>query len=232
MVQAVLSPFLSPQSWDSITVGGLTWGNPTSQIQATNVASAESAFFADVANSLAITGVLDGFATQGGSIEIEGAERFYSWDPKHGKGQDGHTPTFQGNKPKPFRLIFKMWTDAQFFSWQVFQLAFQYDKTALLDPPKPVSIVHPSLTLLGISAIYCNSIGQVRKVSDQLMFQSIVTVTQYLPPPPRNVASTPVGAITLNPINISGKAPNPAIAEKLKQIAALKATAAGAATSP
>jgi hypothetical protein len=169
---------------------------------------------------------LDGFATQGGSIEIEGAERYYSWDPKHGKGQEGHTPTFQGNKPKPFRLVFKMWTDAQFFAWQVYQLAFQYDGTKLGVPPVPVSIQHPALAMLGISAIYCNSIGEVRKASDQLMFTSTVTVTQYLPPPPLNVASTPVGAITIQPINISGKAPNPALTALVQQRDALAARVA------
>ncbi len=211
MVQAVLSPFLSPQSWDSITVGGLTWGSPSLP----PLPGVPTAF-------------ADGYAVQGGSIEIDGAERFYSWDPKHGKGQEGHTPTFQGNKPKPFRLIFKMWTDDQFFAWQVFQLAFQYDGTKLGVPPKPVSIQHPALTLLGISSIYCNSIGNVRKVSDQLMFQAIVTVTQYLPPPPVNVASTPVGAITVQPINIQGVPPNPAIVAKTQQRDALLAAAAAA----
>jgi hypothetical protein len=209
MVQAVLSPFLSPQSWDSITVGGLTWGSPN------GIAAPE--------------GFLDGYAIQGGSIEIDGAELFYSWDPKHGKGQEGHTPTFQGNKPKPFRLIFKMWTDAQFFAWQVYQLAFQYDGTKLGVPPTPVSIQHPALALLNISAIYCNSIGEVKKTGDQLMFASTVTVTQYLPPPPLNVASTPVGAITIQPINIVGKAPNPALSALVQQRDALLAQAAASA---
>ena len=213
MVQPVLSPFLSPQSWDSITVGGLTWGEPN-------------------APAPGLAAFLDGYATQGGSIEIDGAERFYSWDPKHGKGQAGHTPTFQGNKPKPFRLIFKMWTDSQFFAWQVYQLAFQYDGTKIGVPPTPVAGGHPSLALLGISAIYCNSIGEVKKLDDRGMFASTVTVTQYLPPPPVNVASTPTGAITIQPINVVGTPPNPALAALQQQRDALAAQAASGAGVP
>ena len=95
---SILSPFGNPSAWDTITIGGLTWGSPIGPagpsagativgldgiVTSPAPASLQSLAQPPVAPS----------PTPNGYVVIEGAERVFSWDPKHGKAQEGWLPT-------------------------------------------------------------------------------------------------------------------------------------------
>ena len=178
-ISNVLSPFLSPTSWDQITIAGSTWGTPLTNAY----------------------GFLDGVGS-GGSVEIEGAARFWRLDQKNPSGQDGAIQTYRGKKPIVFKLIFNMWTDAQFTYW----ISFSSNLVA----EKALDIQHPALAVLGIQSIMVKSVGAVKKVDERLMFRSVVEVHEFLPPPPVQVTTTPLGALNVPTINIIGTVNTPA----------------------
>lgn len=138
-----------------------------------------------------------GGQTWAGKIDIRGAERFYKWQPKDTRGAESWNDTYQGLKPKPFTIVFFVYTSSQGASWPAFSSQFVYfgNKNA----PQPVTISHPSLFMLGITSVRVNKVGALHKISDDLMFAADVEFQQWQPAPQpgsaaANVTSTPTSA--------------------------------------
>ena len=204
----ILSPFASPSSWDSITIGGLTWGTANGPAGPNGAASTGGL---DGVVSVAAPGMP---ATPSGYVVIEGAERRFSWDPKHGKSQEGWTPTYQGTKGKQFKIKFRMWTDAQFQYWLTYRKMFDYLLLKIGSGATPVSptatavsaaggsggtvnalsVSNPKLAMLGIRAIYVEVIHELKPVGDKLEYETAVDVWEFRPPPARNATATANGA--------------------------------------
>ena len=232
--KSILSPFGNPSAWDTITIGGLTWGSPIGPagpsagativgldgiVTSPAPASLQSLAQPPVAPS----------PTPNGYVVIEGAERVFSWDPKHGKAQEGWLPTYQGTKGKQFKLKFRMWTDAQFQYWLQYRKMFDYlllklsagftvvAPTASTAPTvtattttitsatgtrtqttyakssgsvNALSVSHPKLKMIGITAIYCEVIHELKPVGTLGEFEVQVDVWEFRPPPPRNTSGT------------------------------------------
>lgn len=190
----------SPTAWDSITIGGLTWGTPAGP-------AAPASSFTGL-DGVVATAPSTSRPTPNGSVRVEGAERRFSWDPKHGKSQEGWQPTYQGTKGKQFKLRFRMWTDAQCLYWEEYRKMFDYlllkvgsgstpispKAIAAKEQVNALSVYHPKLYQLGITAIYVEIVGGLDQVGDDGLYESVVSVWEFRPPPDRPTTSTPKGA--------------------------------------
>ena len=162
-----------------------------------------------------------------GKFEIRRARRKYKWDLKDGAGLEGATLTYRGKRPEVFALEFFIWDDYMWTAWKAFSLAFQYKGVAGV--VIPVSIQHPALAALNISAVICEDLGGLEKKSDDLMFSVTVMIREYFPPLLLIATDTPPGAVTTPPTS-AGLTPNPAIAALEAKIASLQAAAAALGT--
>jgi hypothetical protein len=209
---AILSPFGNPSAWDTITIGGLTWGSPTGPAGPSTGATIVGL---DGIVTVATPASLQSLAqppvapspTPNGYVVIEGAERRFSWDPKHGKAQEGWLPTYQGTKGKQFKLRFRMWTDSQFQYWLQYRKMFDYlllklnagatvvgsQSTAAGNQVNALAVSNPKLAMVGIKAIYCEVIHEMKPFGDKGEYEVQVDVWEFRPPPPRNTVSTPSG---------------------------------------
>src|ERR1700691_3227850 len=167
---SVPDPFSFAQSWDTITINGMTWGGPSG------------------------SGVLDPEYPMFTKIVVEGASRFYKVDQKDGSGLDGATQTFRGVKPRPFKLKFVWYTTAQHVWWSVFSYMFIYTGSKSLGPPPVFSVQHPALQLLYIDSILVDELGQVNINVDTKEAHAVVTCRQFYPPPPTSATATPTTA--------------------------------------
>ena len=61
--------------------------------------------------------IVIGGVTWNGKIEIRGAKRPYKWQPKDTRGAESWDDTYQGLFPKPFTVVFFLYTSVQFASW-------------------------------------------------------------------------------------------------------------------
>jgi hypothetical protein len=144
-------------------------------------------------DSIAFNGTIWGKGTAtGGGIEVKGASRFYKIDQKDAKGQDGSTQTYVGSHPKPFRLVFKIWTSVQWIYWNTFILKFFY-YSGVINKVVPIAIDHPATSVLGITAVLAEDIGAPEIDDLTKMATQIITVREYLPAVLGNASVTPVG---------------------------------------
>lgn len=178
--------------------------------------------------------IIIGGTTWNGKIEIRGAKRPYKWQPKDTRGAESWDDTYQGLHPKPFTVVFYLYTSIQFASWIQFSAQFIYygNKQA----PQPVSIYHPSLLLIGISTVRVNDVGAVHQISDDHMYTAEVEFMQWqVAPQPgskaANVTATPAKA-KVRPTN--PLAPSQDIADIEEQIQAANGqlTSTGATSVP
>ena len=147
----------------------------------------------------------------GGKVTVRGASRFYKIDQKDAKGQDGSTQTYVGTHPKAFRIIFGLWTSAQWAYWnQLIISAFYY--SGVIGKVYPVPIYHPATSLVGITTIITDDIG-APEIDDRTKEATIVvTVREYYPAAPGNASVTPVGPAAPSP-GAPGFTPNPKVVQ-------------------
>jgi hypothetical protein len=162
-----------------------------------------------------------------GQVDVRRARRKYKWDLKDGAGLEGATLTYRGKRPEVFSIRFGIWDDFQWTMWKAFSLAFQYKGVAGV--VIPVSVQHPALAAVNISAVICEDLGTLEKENDQQMWSVTVMVREYFPPLLLNATDTPPGAATASPSS-PGLTPNPAIAALEAKIASLQAAAAALGT--
>lgn len=142
-----------------------------------------------------------------GRFKITGAKRHYKWDVKDAAGVEGWYDTYRGKRPKPFKIQFFIWTDAQWDAWVLFSKAFQYN--GIVGLVTPVDISHPSLAAVGIYKVKCVSLGVIEVAIDNEKWGTVdVELEEYSgPPPPINATTSPKSAAG-TPKNLPG---NPAV---------------------
>lgn len=164
-----------------------------------------------------------------GKFEIKGAKRTYKWDVKPAPGIEGFNQTYRGQPHALFRIRFYLWTPSMYYYWiTAIQPLFMY--SGIKDLVLPVKVYHPSLANIGISACVCDSIGNIEKVNDELMFAVDVDLHEFLPTTVLNATSTPLAAIGIN-ADVPGVPPASAavLAGPLAAAAANQAAALGTA---
>jgi hypothetical protein len=125
-----------------------------------------------------------------GRIRFKGAKLSHNWDQKHGRDTQGATDSYVGIKPKEFTLTFFLWTAAQFQYWgNTYAALFQYDGAK--GTARASSIYHPSLSIVGITAVICLDLG-APETDDGDMWHADVTLRQFRPPV-ASPAVTPAG---------------------------------------
>ncbi len=128
-------------------------------------------------------------------VIIRRARRSYKWDVKNPAGQVGQNQTFRGNQYPAFELVFYFWDTDGWLKWQDFSKAFIIDASKAGSPSSlAVGIYHPSLAVLGISAIVVDDIGVAERLSDGGEYSATVTVREYKPVTTKNATATPPGA--------------------------------------
>ena len=183
------------------------------------MSNADPWYYSQIWDSVLIGGAPWGPATGGGSVVIKGATRFHKIDQKDGGGLDGATQTYRGRKPKPFKILFRMWAQQHWLLWVTYSQLFNYNAIV---GAVPYSIAHPSLQVLGINDVICEEVGSVEVDEQSKMATATVTFRQFLPPPLINATNTPPAAAAVPP-TIPGVPPNPAIAALQARISQLNA---------
>lgn len=128
-----------------------------------------------------------------GKIEIRGSSRWYRWQKKVARGQEGATNTYQGDKPDPFEIEFFIWTAEQYTKWISFMPVFKY--FGVKGDVVPIKVYHPALALVNITAIVCDRIGAVEPRGEDKLYSVKVRVHEYVPAKPGNATATPVAAL-------------------------------------
>jgi hypothetical protein len=178
-------------------------------------------------DSISISGVLWGANTPyGGKITVQGASRFYKIDQKDAKGQDGSTQTYVGTHPKPFRLIFEMWTSQQWAFWNSLTSPIFY-MSGVLGKVIPLDIIHPATSILGINRILVDDIGQPEINEQTKMIRQVITVREFLPAAPGNASVTPLGPTPPTGPQFAGYKPSARIQQLVQEEANLQAQVAG-----
>lgn len=209
------SPWVDPRAWDSISIGGVTYG-PYSPPQSITTQT--------IVGSAPVPSVH--FASVGGKVRVKGASRHYKIDIKDPQGSDGWTITYRGLRPKHFELEFTMWTDDQ-YKYFVNSIIPALQYSGVKNQVQPVAVYHPALANLGISVIFIEEIGAIEPVTDgPNEFKCRVRVAEFIQPPPINTTATPTASKTVNPPTSPGVQPNPAVSNRLAIIANLNARAA------
>lgn len=203
------SPWDAPGNWDSIKIGGVVYG--------TN--APDSTTLAQEANGITTVPVINSFLPVGGKVRIRGAERYYKIDTKDAAGSDGWTQTYRGVRPKPFYIEFYIWSALQYDQFVNFVIpAITYNGTK--GNVQPLIVEHPMLDAIGIGAIFVHSIGAIEPVNEHMpdMYKCVVTVAEYLRPPPTNTTATPSGPKAANQSTTPGLVPMTASEKRLKII--------------
>jgi hypothetical protein len=128
--------------------------------------------------------VWDTFVIQGvawiGKFEIRQACHVQHWDPKQARGQEGNEDSYVGSKPREFDVTFFLWAQPHFDLWPVFSAPLVYSGEK--NRASPCTVYHPSLALIGISAVVCLELGAVLPVSSGSdMYHAAVKIRQFRP---------------------------------------------------
>jgi hypothetical protein len=184
------SPFDNPEIWNRLTINGITWG--------------------------------DGGLGGPGYVVVRRAKRAYKWDTKNPAAQVGQNQSFRGLEFPPFDLVFHFWDTTGWDAWQEFSDVFNVDPTKLAPgtAPPALNIFHPSLALLGISAIVVDDVGGVEQMNEGGEYRAVVAVREFKPVVAKSVNATPVLANnTIGEVGIQGVALTPAEVQANSQLA-------------
>lgn len=129
----------------------------------------------------------------GGGILVRGATRFYRIDQKDAKGQEGSTQTYLGTRPKPFKLVFRMWTTKQFqyFNTQILPLFFYTGNFSSGQQVYTIPIAHPQCAMCNIASVLTDEIGPIEVDEHTKMLHFTIGVREYYPAQPGNASTTP-----------------------------------------
>ena len=121
----------------------------------------------------------------------QGWGRKYKWDSKAGKGAQGETLTYTMRHAARGTFRFWLYTGLHFVLWEGFRPAFLYDPTK--QNTQAVSIFHPCLADLGISAVICESLMPAMHQGAGLWMIE-VELAEWNPPPKAAAVATPTTA--------------------------------------
>ena len=183
-------------------------------------------------DSITVAAVPWGTGTpMGGGVRVRGAMRYYKIDQKDAKGQDGATQTYVGTHPKPFKIIFRIWTSAQWAYFNTSLLPLFY-YSGVVGKVIPLPIIHPATAIVGISSILTGEIGpyEFNEETKEMLFP--IEVREYLPALPGSASVTPIGPSAPSGPTIPGLTVSPLVALKIAQVATLNALVNGPSNFP
>ncbi len=141
---------------------------------------------------------------------VKGVDAFKTkreFDVKKGKGTFGSTITFVGRPPSTGSLTFQFWTKEQETAWIDFRDQFKFDPTK--KAINAIDIYHPWLAEIDMTSFVCEGIGSVKNVG-KFLFEIVVDLLEYFPPPNKNATGTPSGSTSNGKGNsASGKSDDP-----------------------
>lgn len=124
-----------------------------------------------------------------GKFEIRGASRKYLWNIANGWGFAGAYEIFQAAPPSKFTITFYVWADEQYSTYLQLLDVLRYSPAHM--PPNNASgssgntsalqMIHPQLQNNGITQCVVESIGDLQKQSDDLMFSFAVDFIEFVP---------------------------------------------------
>jgi hypothetical protein len=164
-------PWVSPDQWDSVNIGGTGYGWAYSQFNP---------------------------ALVGSKVRIIGAKRKYKIEVKLPQGSDGSINTYRGVHVSPFDIVFFIVTPAQ-YSYFVTNMLPVLKFSGVKNAPNPAvvqsqAVYHPILNALDIDALLVEEIGGIDPKEDgPNEFTCKVRCVEYLPPPSLNTTVTPGG---------------------------------------
>ena len=149
---------------------------------------------------------------------IEGFRRKTKWDKKLGKGSKGAVSTLTQEPPAEGRITFLLWLPHHWDDWATFLPLLQYtpDKGA----EQAVSVYHPELYALGISALVTEEIGLITHLG-RGRYERIVQFHEWQQPPAVSIVETPSAARVYTDPNPPGDTPDPDIVEAKRQASEL-----------
>lgn len=115
-------------------------------------------------------------------------KRKHEFDVKKSKGVYGATITFVGRPPAQGSMTFKLWQSQHFADLKDFLPNLKYDPTK--STVTAIDIYHPSLDLIDIRSVVCESIRNPINEGGQLWTCGI-ELLEYYPPPPVSAVATP-----------------------------------------
>ena len=122
-----------------------------------------------------------------GIAKISGFDRSTNWDVKVSKGTRGGTMTLSEIPPATGKVRFMLWTAAHFQIWrEQFRKLLTYSASK---KTQAISIYHPSLPAVEVSAVVVSSISLETMESPGLYYIE-VDFKEYLPPPKKSITST------------------------------------------
>jgi hypothetical protein len=161
--------------------------------------------------------------------------RKHKFDRKGGKGAQGVNMTYVGRtEPIAGQIEFYLragpnfaggyYTDLQ--DWEQFSTLFLYDSTKAVQV-NAITVEHPSLAMIGLSVVVCESISNpVQVMPGTAVYRVVVDLAEWAPPPPVSAVATPkVKPTAPAPIQPPGVPTDPTDAALQKQVAAALADA-------
>lgn len=171
-----------------------------------------------IANPVIWDFVIVGAERTPGVAVVHEFKRRHEFDVKKSKGVYGATVTFVGRPPATGHIELKLWQSQHFADWQSFIPSLKYDPTKSV--VQAVDIYHPSLDLIDIRSVVCESIGNITHAGNKL-YRVEIELLEYFPPPPVSAVSTPTTSVTDADSKKPGDAPDPTGDANDKQIADL-----------
>jgi hypothetical protein len=176
-----------------------------------------------IANPVIWDFVLVGAARTPGIAVVHEFKRRHEFDVKKSKGVYGATITFVGRPPATGRVELKLWQSQHFADLQSFIPNLKYDPTK--STVQAVDVYHPSLDLIEIRSVVCESIGNIIHAGQKL-YTVELELLEYFPPPAISAVSTPTRSIADGEVlGRDGTPPDPIGDANDKEIAQLLAAA-------
>lgn len=119
---------------------------------------------------------------------ITGFGRKSGWQQKSGRGTKGATLTYTNSPPTKGSIEFLLWTSGHFGQWDDFVDNFLYDPTKTPDQ-NALQIYHPTLHLLNVSAVVCDTIWPPRNAGKG-KWSIKVDLIEWIPSPSISVVGT------------------------------------------
>lgn len=117
--------------------------------------------------------------------------RKYKWDKKQGAGTAGDTITYRGIELVEFVIDVTFWEGPQVDAWDALYPKWTPDGKTGLD------ITHPTLDRLGVKSIVIVEFVQLF-FRDAGAWGVQIGISEFRPPPPANITTTPDGSKTNN----------------------------------
>ena len=152
---------------------------------------------------------------------LRGFLRETGWDELHGKGSKGATLIRKTAPPLRGAVMFQLFTDQDFATWDFLVLNVLYDAPSPTNPADGINIYYPAFASVGFTKCVVKSYSPPDHMGRGL-YHTIVELIEWQQPPPSSIVKAvqkAAGDLTGELGFVPGKAQRPAQA----QLAALQA---------